>query len=179
LDYFGEFEVDAFEGPHLRMALEPDGMVRVEFIPWHRSWSHGFALAAALGALGWLVWDWRAGLIMTGAQLLHAVLDQAGYMGNNAWFPLTRHRRPGAKRLHSGDSMMNALVVWYAGLWTWFNLWLASDALSTPLRVVQGLLLAVVLPLTAFAWRAWAERRGNPLCAPIKSTTPTGGNGRR
>ncbi len=158
LDYFATFDVDAFEGPHVRMVPDLGGSVMVEFIPWHRSWSHGLAVAGVLGVLGTLVWDWRAGLVMAGAQMLHAILDQAGYLGNNAWFPLTRHRKPGGKYLHSGDSVANATVVWYAGLWIWYNLWLGSDVGGEPLRVIQTLLLAALLPLLAIAWRGWRNR---------------------
>jgi hypothetical protein len=91
------------------------------------------------------------------AAVAHILEDQAGFMGTNLLFPLTRGRTLGWKLFRSGDAIPNTLTVWICMALILLNL----DRFSgTPhLPVVPFVLAAIGLPcLLALAVWAWTKR---------------------
>ncbi len=126
--YDGDLTVDIFNGPSFAFVPRPQG-VEVQFLPWHRAWSHSFTLAAALGVLmALLLQSTTAGLVAFFGMSAHIVEDQLGYLGSNLFWPMTKERSAGARLLHSGDAIPNFLAVWTALVLILFNL----DRFSAP-----------------------------------------------
>ncbi|MBN1317299.1 MAG: metal-dependent hydrolase [Anaerolineales bacterium] len=151
-EYGDEFVVDIFSGPSFRFEKYKDG-VRVQFLPWHRSWSHSLVLAAVLGVLAGALFGWRTGAVISAGWAAHSLVDQLGYMGSNLFWPLTRKRMPGLRLVHSGDALANMLSVWAALMLTLWNL----DRFSAIpwLKSWLFLLLVVVLPFLIVAVSIW------------------------
>jgi membrane-bound metal-dependent hydrolase YbcI (DUF457 family) len=150
-----EIVVDIFSGPDL--TFRPAGeRVEVDFLPWHRAWTHSLTAALLVGALGFLIAP-VYGAVMALALLAHTVLDQLGHMGSNLLFPLTRRRTPGLGLFHSTDALPNFFAVWLSVAVILLNL----DRFSgNPLLPVWPYLIAAVgVPcLVVLAWRAWGRR---------------------
>jgi hypothetical protein len=165
--YEGETTVDIFNGPSFgfRPAREGGG-VEVEFLPWHRRWSHSLVLAAFLGLLTGLCFGPWAGVIAGLAYAVHVIEDQLGVMGSNLMWPLTRRRWPGLGLMHSSDALPNFAFVWLSLVLVVFNLnrFSASPAFPTGIWVP---LVAVAGPIAALwildkALSAWEVRTGGP-----------------
>jgi len=128
--YDGEMTVDIFNGPSFAFVPKAHA-VEVQFLPWHRAWSHSFTLAAVLGLItGVLFGSIQAGLVAFLGMSAHIVEDQLGYLGSNLFWPITKERSAGARLLHSGDAIPNFLAVWTALVLILFNL----DRFSAPVQ---------------------------------------------
>jgi len=149
LDYESTTTIDIFDGPTFRM-VPVDGRVRLEFIPWHREWSHSLVLGLGLGLAGMLAWGWAAGLIIAVAHASHVLVDQLGFLGGNLLFPLTRARSMGLQRFRSGEAFWNFAFVWAALLVVFWNLY-RSAPVAHLLNVAQVGLFGGLLPLGALA----------------------------
>ena len=125
LEYEATTAIDILDGPMFEMEPAKDGYVVPRFIPWHRQWSHGLALALLFGLAGALLWNVLAGVIMCGACLAHALVDQLGFMGNNFLFPFRKRRSEGLKLVHSDESLPNFSAVWLSCLLIFWNLYSA------------------------------------------------------
>jgi hypothetical protein len=133
--YDGDMTVDIFNGPSFAFvpvgAGSPCPVVEVQFLPWHRAWSHSFTLAALLGLIvAVLLGSITAGLVAFCGMSAHIVEDQLGYLGSNLFWPFTKERSAGARLLHSGDAIPNFLAVWTALVLILFNL----DRFSAPIQ---------------------------------------------
>jgi hypothetical protein len=157
LQYEAETVVDIFDGPVFRMVPRDDGTVLVQFIPWHRQWSHslsavllaGLGVGALLGA--------TAGLVAGGALLAHVLADQLGHMGSSLLYPWSRRRIEGLKWAHSGDAFSNIAAVWLSCLLVFWNLYRATPGLE-PLHPVKPLAFGVLLPAAVpCLWRWWGN----------------------
>ncbi len=142
--YDGELEAGELGGPALLLAPDALGMVRIEFLPWHRTWSHSLMIALLCGVLAWLLFGPSAGIVSALGFTVHVLEDQLGYMGSNLFWPFTRDRARGLKLLHSGDAIPNFLTVWTSLALILFNLDRATDA--PVLDGVPYLLGVVVAP---------------------------------
>lgn len=164
LDYTYDGNLDIIElgGPSLRFA--PVGVgdamkVRIEFLPWHRTWSHSLVLALLLGlACGWLI-GLTAGIVAGLGFAVHVLEDQLGYMGSNLFWPLTRGRSQGLHLLHSGDTIPNMVTVWLALTVLLLNL---DRARAIPLLPLGPYLsFVVILPalvlIGIYARRKWSR----------------------
>lgn len=147
--YDGDMNVDIFSGPSFAF-LPKAGGVEVQFLPWHRAWSHSFTLAALLGlGLALIFQSITLGLIVFVGMSAHIIEDQLGYLGSNLFWPITKERSSGARLIHSGDAIPNFLAVWIALQVIVFNL----DRFSAPVQNRSPLLeplsfwgLGVLLP---------------------------------
>lgn len=147
--YDGEMKVDIFSGPSFAFVPRTDN-VEVQFLPWHREWSHSLTLAAALGLIVGVIGNSvQAGLVAAFAMTVHILEDQLGYLGSNLFWPFTKDRSAGLKLIHSGDAIPNFLAVWTALCLILFNL----DRYSAPvqnrsimLEPVSFLVLALIAP---------------------------------
>src|SRR5512135_115689 len=147
--YESDVDVDIMSGPSFAFVPRETGL-EVQFLPWHRAWSHSLTLAAFLGlAVGLIGNSVPAGLVTALAMAAHIVEDQLGYLGSNLFWPFTQDRSAGLKFIHSGDAIPNFLAVWTALCLVLFNL----DRYSAPvqhraimLEPVSFLFLALVVP---------------------------------
>lgn len=150
LDYTYDGVLDVIElgGPSFKLCRKTvDAPVTIEFLAWHRAWSHSLILGAVLGiGMGWLI-DPRAGFVAGLGFWVHVLEDQLGHMGSNLFWPITRERSAGMKLLHSGDTLPNMTTVWLSLTLLLLNLDRARDV---PLLDLPGYLLFVVALPTVF-----------------------------
>ena len=129
--------IDTFGGPD--MAFTPRGdALWMDFIPWHRLWSHSLVLGCILGALVYLFAllvglepVWLYGTIVAVGFNVHVLEDQLGVMGSNLYWPLPGGRIPGMGMMHSGDAFPNFFFVWLSAVLILWNL--NRFALTPPL----------------------------------------------
>jgi len=150
LDYEAETTVDIFDGPLLRMTPTPDGPVRIEFIPWHRDWSHSLTVGAVFGLAGAALWNPLAGTVIFLAYAMHALADQMGFMGVNFFYPFRRGRRPGFGLMRSTEAWPNFATVWLCCLLIFWSL--AQNTAGTEFRpgLVRLIIGAGVMPVVVF-----------------------------
>ena len=161
--YDGEINIDIFGGPSFAFVPKASG-VEIQFLPWHRAWSHSLTLAVVLGAIIGLVFNsLQAGLVVAAGMAAHIVEDQLGFLGSNLFWPITTERSSGLKLIHSGDAIPNFLAVWIALQLIFFNLDRFSAApqnRALMLEPVSFFTLAVGAPtLTLAAIYVWQKRR--------------------
>lgn len=129
LPTYGEFmTVDIFSGPSFALEWRND-RVEIDFIPWHRQYSHSIFMALLFGTLCALLLFLMgsplfvtAGLIGAGAVMAHVLEDQLGYLGSNLLWPLTKVRSTGMKLIHAGDAIPNFFTVGTCCMLIIFNL---------------------------------------------------------
>ena len=158
--YDGALEAGELGGPALLLAPDGSGRVRIEFLPWHRTWSHSLVLALAWGAILALAFGVIGGIVGVLGFAVHVLEDQLGYMGSNLLWPLrparAEERTRGLELLHSGDAIPNFVTVWLSLTLMLFNL---DRAMPVPLlEPLPYLLGAVVLPSATLLLR-YALRR--------------------
>lgn len=126
--YYMDSEVGVFSGPDYEFSPQQDGRVRVDFIPWHRRWTHSLTLALALGPVGFALFaGWsalfhgdfagfanpyaiNAFFIAILAFLSHVAVDQTGHLGSNLFPPLTKTRSLGLRWCTSASPFSNQMV---------------------------------------------------------------------
>ncbi len=146
--YGDEIKIDIFGGPSFALKRTGD-RVEIEFLPWHRAWSHSLVLAAFLGLAGGLLFNASVGLVIFAGMAVHILEDQLGYMGSNLFWPLTDSRTGGLRLIHSGDPIPNFVTVWTALVLILFNL----DRFSGQAPFFEPatyLLFALAVPVSAF-----------------------------
>ncbi len=163
--YDGEVNVDIFGGPSFAFVPKASG-VEIQFLPWHRSWSHSLTLAALLGVIiGMVFGSLTAGLVVFSGMAAHIIEDQLGFLGSNLFWPLTKERSSGLKLIHSGDAIPNFLAVWLALQLIFFNLdrfSAASQNRAAMLEPISFFALAVGAPLIGLsAVYVWQKRRAH------------------
>jgi membrane-bound metal-dependent hydrolase YbcI (DUF457 family) len=119
--YGEEMKIDIFGGPSFAFRRRKE-QVEIQFLPWHRSWSHSLVLAAFFGLAGGMLINVTLGLVIFAAMAAHILEDQLGYMGSNLFWPLTENRTGGLRLVHSGDPIPNFVTVWAALVLILFNL---------------------------------------------------------
>ena len=158
LPTYGEFvTVDIFSGPSFALEWRND-RVEIDFIPWHRQYSHSLFMALLFGALCGALFYFidrnlflTAGLIGAGAVLAHVMEDQLGYLGSNLLWPLTRVRSTGLKLIHAGDAIPNFFTVATCCMLIVYNLDRFSPQPQIDARLYWGVLwLPLLLALLYF-----------------------------
>jgi hypothetical protein len=155
-DYDGPLRADELGGPSLKLT-PGNGRVAIQFLPWHRLWSHSLVLAIALGAAAAFALEPRAGLVAAMGFAIHILEDQLGFMGSNLFAPFSRARTDGLKLVHSGDPIPNMVTVWLSLALLLLNL---DRAQAAPV-LAQGPFLAFAVALPAallcglYAYRRW------------------------
>lgn len=124
--YEKETFVDIFSGPDFAFIKEKD-KVLVEFIPWHRRWSHSLTIGALFAPFGLLLYGMGAlGLVASAIIVLafyaHIFVDQIGMLGSNLFYPFSRKRSKGFGAMHSGDSLSNFITNYISILIVVWNL---------------------------------------------------------
>ena len=135
--YHAGTTVGIFSGPDFAFVPDKD-QVRMDFIPWHRTWAHSPFVGVICGLLGWLLYS-LAGYMETGAAssfysplsltafgigLLafwgHIFVDQFGVLGSVLLWPFSDKRSSGFKWTHAASVLGNitlnyvciAIVMW-------------------------------------------------------------------
>lgn len=88
--YDAALKVDIFDGPTVGLKPMENGDLDLEFLPWHREWSHSLTVGAFLGLLwmaGAMLW---AGLPAAGSLHFHGALANWGAF-KSALEPLLQH----------------------------------------------------------------------------------------
>lgn len=141
--YHAATEVAIFSGPDF--SFVPDGdSVRMDFIPWHRTWAHSPFVGLLCGVLGLLVYgllglaggrgatDFYSpmGLTVFGIITLsfwgHTFVDQFGVLGSVLFWPFSDKRSSGFKWTHAASVLGNitlnyvlvALIIWNTIVYT-------------------------------------------------------------
>lgn len=152
--YDSVYTVDIFDGPSFLFKRNEAGVVEIDFLSWHREWSHSFTLAALLAGLA-TVWTWQASVVVFGAYAIHILQDQLGYMGANLFFPFTKNRSTGLKMMHSGDAFPNFGCVWICCLLIFWNLYAAIPEPLYHFSFFRLMLYAVIIPFAVFGAVRW------------------------
>ncbi len=126
--YYLDTEVGIFSGPDYEFARQKDGRVRIDFIPWHRRWTHSLTLGLSLGPIGFTLFaNWSAlfagnvaafanpyaisaFFIAILAFWSHVFVDQTGHLGSNLFPPWTHLRSQGWKWCTSASPFSNQMV---------------------------------------------------------------------
>jgi hypothetical protein len=154
-------QVDIFDGPSLELVPDEQGRVVIEFLPWHRTWSHSLLTGVFWAALGALLWDWRAALVIVSGYCAHILEDQLGLMGSNLFWPITRKRFQGLHFMRSGDALPNFAAVWLSCLCIFWNLYRNTPGTMFTLSFLELLAYAAVLPsAVVLCIHAWLKRIG-------------------
>ncbi len=128
--------VDILSGPQIGFKRVGEA-VQVEFIPFHRTWTHsffvGFLCAAAAAviasfAAGWEI-GWYYGVVALAAFWAHLISDFSGYMGASFYWPFWKKRTRGLKWFKSQDPHSNFIfnysclmvAVWNVNRFTWVD----------------------------------------------------------
>jgi membrane-bound metal-dependent hydrolase YbcI (DUF457 family) len=149
LEYEAVTTIDAFDGPMYAMEPVAKDKVMIRFIPWHRRWSHSLVIALLFSLISWLALGPLAGMVFFAAYAMHVALDQLGFMGSNLFFPFTRERTNGLKKVRSTDPLPNLSAVWTSCLVIFWNLYRASPLSYDWLNPVKLLVYGFALPALA------------------------------
>jgi membrane-bound metal-dependent hydrolase YbcI (DUF457 family) len=157
--YDGVFEAGELGGPSLRLLPDGQGGVSIDFLPWHRTWSHSLVLAVALGALIALAGAPLAGAVAALGFAVHVLEDQLGYLGSNLFWPFTRARGGGLGLLHAGDTAPNMLTVWLSLAIIVLNLDRAAPfpALDPSAYVLFALILPTIALVVVHMRARWSK----------------------
>lgn len=161
--YDADLKVDIFDGPTVGFAPREDGTFDLEFLPWHREWSHALTIGMFLG-IGWAIilmligllssnglhWGWTLGwqgfLTIAGCYGIHVIEDQLGHMGSNLFYPFTKNRTPGLHWMHSGDGLPNFLTVWISCIFIFWNLHHAIPNPTFNFNIIHLFVVALAVP---------------------------------
>ncbi len=153
IGYESTVTVSILDGPMLACVPLPDGRVRIDFIPWHRAWSHSLVLAGAVGALLAPVAGVLTGAIAAVGWAAHILADQLGFMGSALFYPFSRKRNPGLQVVRSGEAGGNLAAVWMSGLAIFWNLARFTSP-PVPMNGVRLLVCFGLIPLGLLAlWK--------------------------
>ncbi len=119
--------VDIMSGPQYGFKRVKD-WVEVEFLPWHRTWSHSYILGLILALPVWIIaslvtsWSmgWLYGLVAFLGFSIHLTEDLTGHMGGSLLWPFKKERTSGlclfkASNPHANFSIDYAclcIIVW-------------------------------------------------------------------
>ena len=166
--YDAGMKVDIFDGPTIGLKPMANGDLDLEFLPWHREWSHSLTVGAFLGILvgagAWLASGWTAAwqcfVTIAACYGVHVVEDQLGHMGSNIFYPITKLRTPGLHWMHSGDGLPNFLTVWISCLLIFWNLYRGQPAMTYHFSFLHLMTVGLVVPGLVFWALRWLLTRG-------------------
>ena len=172
-NYDAALKVDIFDGPTIGLKPMQNGDLDLEFLPWHREWSHSLTIGALLGVIigaiayfvsGWAM-AWQCFVTIAACYGVHVVEDQMGHMGSNLFYPFTKNRTPGLHWMHSGDGMPNFLGVWICCLLIFWNLYRGQPAMTYHFSFLHLMMVGLVVPGVIFYALRWLLTRGQNVAA--------------
>ena len=169
--YDAALKVDIFDGPTVGLKPLPNGDLDLEFLPWHREWSHSLTVGAFLGVLVAILafflsgWDaaWQCFVTIAACYGVHVVEDQMGHMGSNIFYPITKLRTSGLQWMHSGDGLPNFLTVWLSCLLIFWNLYRGQPSMTYHFSFIHLMMVGLVIPFLAFGALRWFLTRGQSI----------------
>lgn len=165
--YAESINIDIFSGPSFALEWRND-RVEIDFIPWHRQYSHSIFMALLFGVICGIAFGLTAGLIGFGAVMAHVLEDQLGYLGSNLFWPLRRVRITGAKLIHATDAVPNFFTVGTSIYLILYNLdRFSSQPILDPILFWGVLWLPFPLVLAYFLYKRMVTDRAQriPLLA--------------
>lgn len=156
--YEPTYTIDIFDGPSFAFKRNEQGQVEIDFLPWHRNWSHSLIIGVLLAGIA-SFWTWQAGVVIFGAYVIHVIEDQMGHMGSNLFFPITKKRVPGLKLMHSGDAFLNFSGVWICCLLIFWNVYAAIENPLYHFGFIHFMMIAMVIPFSIFGVAHWLLTR--------------------
>lgn len=147
-------KVDIMSGPMYGFRKSSQGdYIEVEFLPWHRTWSHSYTLGAFLALPLWLLawtmdWHnpWMYPLVAFIGFATHITEDLTGHMGGSLIWPFIRERTRGFCLFHASNPDANFVTDWLAVVVLIWNL----DRMSQQVIPLSGplyFLFFLVAPL--------------------------------
>lgn len=158
--YEPTYTVDIFDGPSFKFTKNKAGQVEIDFLPWHRNWSHSLTVGAFLAGIA-SFWTWQAGAVVFGAYVIHIIEDQMGHMGSNLLFPFSKKRAPGFKIMHSGDAFPNFAGVWLCCLLIFWNVYAAIPDPLYRFSFLRLIMTAMIIPFAIFGAVHWLLTRAD------------------
>lgn len=120
--------VDIMSGPMYGFRPGVDHLI-VDFLPWHRTWSHSYVVGAALALPLWplaivMGWSnpWLYPLIACLGFATHVTEDLTGHMGGSLFWPFHRERSRGLCWFHAANPDSNFVTDYIAVFLIMFNL---------------------------------------------------------
>jgi membrane-bound metal-dependent hydrolase YbcI (DUF457 family) len=170
--YEKENQVDIFSGPSFEMVPKAGG-VDIQFLGWHRRWSHALTVAAVGGvAVGLAFQNPLYGIIFGGGMAVHILEDQGGFMGSNLFYPFTRERSNGIHLFHSAKGIPNFTACYLAVVLMIWNLNRFAQQPAFSMPHWQYVLYAFFVPMAVIYFVAWLWREPREK-APSEGTAVT------
>lgn len=150
--------VDIMSGPQFGFIRRGDNEVEVEFLPWHRTWSHSYVLGLLLSIPVWLVasliagWNlgWLYGLIAFLGFSVHLTEDLTGHMGGSLIWPIVKERCNGLSLFKASNPHANFIVDYVSAVVILWNLNRFNPEQYFTLSAFQYFLYALVIPLAVY-----------------------------
>ena len=161
--------VDILSGPMMgyeTKVVDGKNVTSVEFLPWHRTWSHSYVLGLFLSVIAWLIAWWFAlenwwlyGLVSFLGYAVHITEDLTGHMGGSLIWPFNPKRFDGYCLFKASDPRTNFTVVYTCLSILIFNLDRFTFAQPViPLHWYSYFFFVTVIPLAIYhVIYAWAE----------------------
>lgn len=158
LEHVATTVVDVFGGPFFEMIPRNDTDVLIDYLPWHRSWSHSLFVGLLPALVSAWIWGISAGWVAFCGYGAHVAVDQLGFMGSNIFYPFTTRRQGGLRLVHSGDSFSNSVSIWGCCLLVFWNLSRPATGIP-PVNPLKLLFYGLVLPVLAYKGILLFQRR--------------------
>ncbi len=150
--------VDIMSGPQFGFSRNEKGEVEVEFLPWHRTWSHSYVLGLMLAIPVWLIasllagWSlgWLYGLIAFLGFSVHLTEDLTGHMGGSLIWPLVKERCNGLSLFKASNPHANFTVDYTSAVLILWNLNRFNQERYFTLNAWQYFLYALIIPLAVY-----------------------------
>jgi len=170
--------VDIMSGPQFGFR-KVENQVEVEFLPWHRTWSHSFVLGFMLSIPVWLIASWLTGwgigwlygLVAFLGFAIHITEDLTGHMGGSLLWPFQKDRTNGLCLFKASNSHANFAVDYLAVALLLYNL--SRFAPQPPIRLgplhyalyVLAIPLAVYFAIVKLFGEKGEEKKGGEISA--------------
>jgi len=151
--------VDIMSGPQFGFVRNDAGEVEVEFLPWHRTWSHSYVLGLMLAVPIWLIasmiagWNigWLYGLIAFLGFSVHLTEDLTGHMGGSLIWPIIKERCNGLSLFRASNPHANFTIDYTSVVIILWNLNRFNPQQFFTLSPIEYFLYALVIPLGIYA----------------------------
>jgi len=110
-----------FVGPTITITPK-EKYTQVDFIDWHRGFSHSFMIALVLSVLITIFFNITVGIIALTTYCSHIILDQIGHMGSSIFWPFNKRKINGYSLCHSSSRFANIFTVAVSSLVVFANL---------------------------------------------------------
>ena len=149
--------VDIMSGPMFGFKKHGD-RVEVEFLPWHRTWSHsyvlGFFLSIVAGVIASLVTSWNIGWLYGLVAFLgfsvHITEDLTGHMGGSLLWPFRRQRTNGLCLFKASNPHANFQIDYACATIILYNMNRFSPQPFFTLTGFRYFLYVLIIPLAVY-----------------------------